>query len=158
MRRLALVSLLAAAPLAASMAHAEDRSSEVPGLLITLKSDKPAERAASARILGEIGPQARDAVGGLAEALKDPDRDVRQNAAYALGYIGKASAPAVPALVTALHDREWQVRRAAATALGHTRLLHHIVKVWPVLKDAKNDKVESVRAAAKQGLKDLKKK
>jgi HEAT repeat protein len=136
------------------MAHAEDRSSEVPGLLITLKSDKPAERAASARILGEIGPQARDAVGGLAEALKDPDRDVRQNAAYALGYIGKASAPAVPALVTALHDREWQVRRAAATALGHTGSKD----AEKPLKDAKNDKVESVRAAAKQGLKDLKKK
>jgi HEAT repeat protein len=92
-------------------------------------------------------------VGGLAEAVKDPEREVRQHAAYALGYIGKASAAAVPALVKALHDPEWQVRRGAAFALGRTGSKD----AEKPLKDARKDKVEAVRDAAKQGLKDLKK-
>jgi HEAT repeat protein len=151
--RLGVAACLVATALFVPFAGAEDRSSEVSGLLITLKSDKPAERAAAARILGEIGPQAREAVGGLAVAVADPDREVRQHAAYALGHIGKASAPAVPALVNALHDPEWQVRRGAAFALGRSGSKD----AEKPLKDARKDKVESVRAAAKQGLKDLKK-
>jgi HEAT repeat protein len=151
--RFGVAALVALAALMAPIGRAEDRSSEVSGLLITLKSDKPAERAAAARILGEIGPQARDAVSGLTTAMADPEREVRQFAAYALGYIGKASAPAVPALVKALHDPEWQVRRGAAFALGRTGSKD----AEKPLKDARSDKVEGVRDAAKQGLKDLKK-
>jgi HEAT repeat protein len=145
--------VLLASLFASALATAEDRSSEVSGLLITLKSEKPAERAAAARILGEIGPQAKDAVGPLTEAVADPERDVRINAATALGHIGKAAAPAVPALVTALSDKEWQVRRAAATALGRTGSKD----AEKPLKQAQKDKVEGVRNAAKQGLRDLKK-
>ena len=137
----------------AAVAFAEDRSGDVRGLQITLKSEKAAERAASARILGEIGPAAKDAAPALAEALKDADREVRQNAAQALGYIGPGAKGAAPALVAALQDKEWPVRRSAAFALGKVGSLD----AEEPLKAARRDQVESVRNAAKQALKDLKK-
>jgi hypothetical protein len=137
----------------AAFAAAEDRSGEVSGLLITLKSDKAAERAAAARILGEIGPPAKDGVMGLIDALKDPERDVRQNAAYALGYIGRGASSAERVLIGTLADKEWQVRRAAAFALGRTGSK----AAEKPLKAARNDQVEGVRSAAKQALRDLKK-
>jgi HEAT repeat protein len=132
---------------------AEDRSDDVRGLQITLKSEKVSERAASARILGEIGPAAKDAAPALAEALKDTDRDVRQNAAQALGYIGPGAKVAAPALITALQDKESQVRRAAAFALGKVGSLDAEAS----LKTARKDQVAAVRDAAKAALKDLKK-
>jgi HEAT repeat protein len=137
----------------ASAATAQDRGGEVPGLLITLKSEKAAERAGSARTLGEIGPAARDAVAALSAALKDGDKDVRRSAAQALGDIGPASASGAGALTAALKDPDWHVRRAAAYALGRlgTR------DVEPALKAARKDKQEAVRNAAKASLEQIKK-
>jgi len=146
------LSVLGVAAIAA-VAFAEDRSGDVRGLQITLKSEKAAERAASARILGEIGPAAKDAAPALAEALKDADREVRQNAAQALGYIGPGARSAAPALVAALQDKEWPVRRSAAFSLGKLGSLD----AEEPLKAVRKDQVESVRNAAKQALKDLKK-
>ena len=151
MTRRALSALGVAA--IAAVAFAEDRSGDVRGLQITLKSEKAVERAASARILGEIGPPAKDAAPALAEALKDADREVRQNAAQALGYIGPGAESAAPALVAALQDKESPVRRSAAFALGKVGSLD----AEEPLKAARKDEVESVRNAAKQALKDLKK-
>jgi len=152
-RTLAAGALLGLVLAGTRLASAEDRSGEVSGLLITLKSEKATERAAAARILGEIGPQAKDAVAPLTDALRDSEREVRQNAATALGYIGKAAAPAVPALAGALSDKDWQVRRAAALALGRTGSKD----AEKPLKQAQKDKVEGVRDAAKQGQRELKK-
>jgi len=132
---------------------AEDRSGDVRGLQITLKSENAAERLASARILGEIGPAAKDAAPALAEALKDPDRDVRQNAAQSLGYIGPGAKAAAPGLIFALKDNDAQVRRSAAFALGKVGSL----EAEEPLKAARKDSVEAVRNAAKAALKDLKK-
>jgi HEAT repeat protein len=151
MRRVTL-SLFGLIALAA-VATTEDRSGDVRGLQISLKSEKAEERAASARILGEIGPAAKDAAPALAEALKDADRNVRQNAAQALGYIGPGAKVAAPALITALHDKDWQVRRPAAFALGKVGSLEAEVS----LKTARKDQVEAVRDAAKAALNDLKK-
>ncbi len=138
--------------LLASAAAAQDRGGEVPGLLLTLKSEKAAERAGSARTLGEIGPAAKDAVGDLGAALKDADKEVRRCAAQALGDIGPASASAAGALTAMLKDADWQVRRAAAYSLGRlgTR------DVEPALKAAKDDSQEAVRSAAKASLERLK--
>jgi HEAT repeat protein len=148
-------SMLAVLGLAAivAAASAEDRSGDVRGLQITLKSEKAAERAASARILGEIGPAAKDAAPALADALKDPERDVRQSAAQALGNIGSGAKVAAPALITALQDKEWQVRKSAAFALGRIGS----PEAEAPLKAARKDKVEAVQDAAKAALKDLKK-
>ena len=139
--------------LAAVAAAAEDRSGEVPGLLLSLKSDEPAMRAGAARTLGEIGPAAKDAVPDLTVALRDRDRDVRQNAAQALGNVGSAAQPAAAELSAALKDGQWQVRRAAAYALGRlgTR------DVEPALKAARKDKNDAVEKAAKASLDQIKK-
>jgi HEAT repeat protein len=150
--KLGMLSVLGVAALVA-VSSAEDRSGDVRGLQLNLKSEDAAQRAASARILGEIGPAAKDAAPALAEALKDANRDVRQNAAQALGYIGPGAKVAAPALIAALLDKEWQVRRPAAFALGK-------VGSWDAeapLKAARKDDVAAVRDAAKAALKDLKK-
>jgi HEAT repeat protein len=139
--------------LAAVSAAAEDRSGEVPGLLLSLKAPEASVRAGAARTLGEIGPAAKDGVADLSAALKDPDKDVRQNAAQALGNIGPAAQPAAAPLSAALRDSQWQVRRAAAYALGRlgTR------DVEAALKGARDDQNESVRKAAKASLDQVKK-
>jgi HEAT repeat protein len=137
----------------AAATAAEDRSGEVPGLLVSLKSDQAGIRAAAARTLGEIGPAARDAVPDLTAALRDSDRDVRRNAAQSLGNIGPAAQPAVAELSAALRDSQWEVRRAAAYALGRlgTR------DVEPALKDARKDENDAVEKAAKASLEQIKK-
>jgi hypothetical protein len=61
----ALVHLWLAASLAATIPAREDTAKNVQELVVTLKSEKPSERAAAARILGEIGPPAKDALKAL---------------------------------------------------------------------------------------------
>jgi HEAT repeat protein len=139
--------------LLASAVAAEDRSGEVPGLLVTLKSEKAGERAGSARTLGEIGPAAKAAVGDLGTALKDGDKEVRRCAAQALGDIGPAAASTAGALASALRDADWQVRRSAAYALGRLGT----GDVESALKAARDDKQEAVRNAAKASLDRIKK-
>jgi len=139
--------------LLATAAAAQDRGGEVPGLLVTLKSEQPAERAAAARTLGEIGTPARGAVADLGAALKDGDKDVRRSAAQALGDIGPPAQAAMAGLTAALKDGDWQVRRAAVYALGRlgTR------EVEPALKQARKDKHGSVKKQAKVSLDQVKK-
>src|SRR6185436_16617563 len=60
----------------------------VPPLIEALKSEKPAARAAAARVLGTIGPPARAAVSALTQLEKDPDASVQAAAAEALKTIG----------------------------------------------------------------------
>jgi HEAT repeat protein len=145
--------LLAPLGLGAPVLAQQDPSKDVQELLVTLKSEKAAERAAAARILGELGPAAKDAVPGLQAALGDPDRDVRRNAARSLGDIGNASKPAVAALGKALKDNDPQVRQASAYALG--RIGDPAAK--PLLEAAKKDTNEDVKRAVKAALKALKK-
>jgi HEAT repeat protein len=147
-RRLALGTVLLASAVAA-----QDRSGEVPGLLVTLKSEDAAARAGAAMALGQIGAAAHDAVTDLTAALKDSQREVRRNAAQALGDVGEASRPAAAALTGALKDADWQVRRAAAYALGRlgTR------DVEQALKEARKDKQEAVENAARASLERIKK-
>ena len=131
-----------------------DPGKDVPELVVTLKGGSAQERAASARILGEIGREAKDAVPGLAEALADDERDVRQNAARALGQIGPAARPAVAPLIRSLQDKDWQVRQMAAFALGE--IGDPAAKA--ALEAARKDKQEPVKRAARNALKALKKK
>src|SRR5262249_25141354 len=107
--------VLPGAPLLAVL---EEPGQQVAELVVTLKNGNPAERAAAARILGELGPAAKDGVPGLIEVLADEDASVRRSAARSLGDIGHAARAASPALAKALKDNDWQVRQAAAYALG----------------------------------------
>lgn len=149
LRLLLAATLLPCAPLGAE----QDPPKDVKELVVTLKSEKAAERAAAARILGELGPVAKDAVPDLQAALTDADKDVRRCAARALGDIGKASKPAVKALGKTLKDNDAPVRQASAYALG--RIGDPAAK--PLLEAAKKDTNEGVKRAAKDALKALKK-
>ena len=147
------ISLAASLGLCATGWARQEADQQVKELLVTLKSEKVSERAAAARILGELGPAAKDAVADLQAALGDTDKDVRRSAARSLGDIGKASKPAVAALGKTLKDPDAQVRQASAYALG--RIGDPAAK--PYLEAAKKDTNDNVKRAAKDALKALKK-
>ena len=56
------------------------------------------QRDAAARALGQIGPDATDAIPALIGALRDPEPSVQQAAAQSLGQFGPAAAAAIPDL------------------------------------------------------------
>ena len=147
------LSLAASLCLCPPVSARQEVGKDVKELVVTLKSEKVAERAAAARILGELGPAAKEAVPDLQAALGDADKDVRRCAARSLGDIGKASKPAVAALGRTLKDADAQVRQASAYALG--RIGDPAAK--PYLEAAKKDTNEGVKHAAKDALKALKK-
>jgi HEAT repeat protein len=149
-----LVRLGLGASLLAVPVTGQDAAKDVQELTVTLKSEKVAERAAAARILGEMGADAKDAVPDLQAALADADKDVRRCAARSLGDIGPPSKAAVSALGQTLKDGDAQVRQAAAYALG--RIGDPAGK--PFLEAAKKDTDEGVKRAAKESLKQIKKK
>jgi HEAT repeat protein len=83
-----------------------------------LKDDRAVVRKMAALVLGDLAPEAWDAVPALAAALADADEGVRRRAAVALGQYGAAATEAIPALHVALHDPDEGVRSFAATALA----------------------------------------
>ncbi|MFW6135641.1 MAG: HEAT repeat domain-containing protein [Chloroflexota bacterium] len=88
---------------------------DLQGLLRVLaRDDRPNERAAAARVLGEMGDV--EAVEPLIGALKDRSAIARKNAAIALGQI--RSSKAVESLIGVLDDESFAVGTAAALALG----------------------------------------
>ena len=71
------------------MGYAEEtQGQQIERLIKQLKGSDSDVRANAAVALGEIGPEAKDAVPALIEALQDPDTSVRANAAMALEEIG----------------------------------------------------------------------
>ena len=88
----------------------------LPVLVEALKV--PQSRYWASLALAELGPQAKDAVGGLTDLLKADEAEVRTEAALALGEIGPAAAVAGQPLIAALADPAPAVRYAAAFALG----------------------------------------
>jgi len=95
----------------------------VAGLAATLGDrGRPLQaRVRAARLLGEIGPGAADAVGVLATALGEDSSEIRQAAAKALGAIGPGASPARPALAKALKDDHPSVRDSALGAVIRIR-------------------------------------
>ena len=63
----------------------------VQELIHRLKDSDWRVRYAAVCALGEIGPEAKEAVPALVAVLKDEDKDVRYAAAWALGQIGRPS-------------------------------------------------------------------
>jgi HEAT repeat protein len=73
-------------------------------------------------VLGQLGPQAADAVAPLENVLakRSEQEYVRGTAAWALGRIGPAAARAVPLLIETMHSQgHISVRRNANEALGN---------------------------------------
>lgn len=84
-----------------------------------LKSADPAQRLRSVWQLGELYPQAKEAIPLLQGAVRDQDADVRGTAAEALGKVGAVHREAVAALVPLLQAQDHTDFRArVAYALG----------------------------------------
>ena len=79
------------------------------------KNGKP--RAWAAQALGEVGPNASEAVPALIKLLELDDPGSRNSACIALGDIGPAANAALPTLEVALHDSNKDVRQFASQAI-----------------------------------------
>jgi HEAT repeat protein len=108
-----LLGLLVACVWAASLSAAD-----VPELVKKLKSKDNEVRREAAKDLGELGKEAKPAVGALTKALKDEDRFVRRWSAEALGKIGPDAKESIPALEKLLDDGNQPVRDAAIKAIA----------------------------------------
>ena len=108
------------------------------------------DRKHAAETLGEIGPEAKDAIPRLVELLMDLKEALREAAAGALGEIGSAAKDAVPKLVALLKDTHDYVRLAAASALGEIGA--EAKDAVPYLIELLKDPDAGVRAAAASAL------
>jgi len=137
---------------------------KVDSLLKDLKDANPGTRAMAAMTLGKMGPNAKAAVPGLADAVVDRDLNVRYFAAEALKAVGPGAKAAVPALIKALNtfpggspalegpQRYYaDTRSVAAEALG--AIGPGAREAVPALKKALNDPDPNVSAVAAEALK-----
>jgi HEAT repeat protein len=122
---------------------------EVRELVAKLKDKDSDARRAAAKELGELGPEARDAVPELVKALRDRDLFVRRFAAEALGKIGPDAKSGVSALAAVMNDERKEVQMAAVEALGRIGPAS-ISALTSALKDPNKD--PAIRRLAVQGL------
>src|SRR5690606_26045519 len=106
-------------------------------------------RRQAAKELGEMGPEAKEAVPALRKALRDSDAYVRRFSAEALGAIGPAAKEAVPDLALAMNDGKKVVALAAVESLGRIGQ-PAIAALTGAVKDAGKD--PEVRRKAALGL------
>ena len=97
----------------------ETQEQQVERLIRELQDSDSDIRSIAAVTLGEIGPEAKDAIPALIQLLQDQDAEgfARANAALALGQIGERTEDAMSVLIQALRDQDKYVRRDAAGAL-----------------------------------------
>jgi HEAT repeat protein len=79
------------------------------------------ERLQAAKLLADLGPEAKAAVPALVRALKDKDPFIREAAAGALGRIGPAAKEAAPDLITLVEQRNRAASSAGAWVVGERR-------------------------------------
>jgi HEAT repeat protein len=89
----------------------------LPALMKALGDNDADVRAWSAQAIGDIGPDAAEAVPALIALLRNQDVGSRNSAAIALRGIGPEAKSALPALREALSDPNKDVRRFAAAAI-----------------------------------------
>ncbi len=103
--------------IAALNALTEEGEAAVPALAKALANPKTRYWALLA--LGELGPQAKSAIGDLIPLLKDERAEIRRETLITLSRMGPDAAPAVQAIILALADDPHPtVRDSAALALG----------------------------------------
>lgn len=101
--------------------------SSVSILIKALNDSERWVRISAAVALGQIGPEAKEAVPSLAKGLNDTDPGMRYRAAEALGKIGSEAKEAIHALLKTLGDNEPEIRMVADSA---------IAKIVPKVKEA----------------------
>jgi uncharacterized caspase-like protein len=103
-------------------------------------------RISAAVALGQIGPDAKEAVPSLIKALGDSDPGMRYRAAEALGKIGSEAKEAIPALLKALGDNEPEVCIVADSAIA--KIVPEVKEAAPTLIKALGDSDIRVRHGA----------
>jgi HEAT repeat protein len=98
-----------------------DIRAALPALIAALQDADGSVRAWSAQAIGEIGPDATQAVAALVMLLGNADEGSRNSACIALYGIGPAAKAALPALEKALTDPSADVRRFAQRAVEKIR-------------------------------------
>jgi HEAT repeat protein len=104
----------------------------VSDLTNLLKESEEDVRKTAVEVLGNVGPEAKEAVPDLVEAANDKYIAVREAAVRVLGKIGPDAVAAVSALIKVLQDDvDVDVRSSAAVALGnigHQRAVLALIK------------------------------
>jgi HEAT repeat protein len=124
--------------------------SSVSVLIKALGDNDENVRYWAAEALGEIGPEAKDAIPALIKALSDNDESVRIKAIYVIGRIGPAAKEAIPALIKAFGDSDYGARTVAGEALK--KIGPEAKELVPVLIQALGDSDVNVRIAAAKEL------
>lgn len=88
-----------------------------PALVAALQDKDSNVRGWSAQAIGDIGPDATEAVPDLIALLTNSDEGLRNSACIALRGIGPAAKQALPTLRKSLSDPSKDVRRFAALAI-----------------------------------------
>lgn len=129
----------------------------VQDVAICLSDDDPRIRYRAAKVLSKIGRAAGDVADALAQAVAtDPDPDVRYYAAKALDHVPGSAANELATLTTALNDDSPKVRYYVAKLMGKIGAPAQIA--LSDLERLSDDHDESVRKAAKNAIRRIRKK
>ncbi len=132
----------------AAIALTQIGAAAVPALGKALKDPDQSVRLQAARVLGNLGPAAREALPDLVDALSGANGPVRALAARAVGRIGAPARPTVPHLLVLLKDPDQRAREAAVRALIRIGPVA-VENVVPALaKAVQNDDDAAVRRLA----------
>jgi HEAT repeat protein len=114
----------------------------VPLMIKALKSPDTEFCLSAARVLGQVGADAREAVPALTESFKNKNKavDVRMACAETLAQIGPDAKSAIPALTEALKDGNGVIRVKAAEALS--QLGPEVKTAVPALVGALKDQAQ----------------
>jgi HEAT repeat protein len=127
-------------------------SDAVPQLTAAVAVDEePLVRADAAKILGMIGPKAKDAIPTLVAALRDADADVRAEATDALGKMSPEARAVLPELVRLLDDPAGKVRARACETVSVLGPMDEKI-IQTILRLLKSDPDSETRAEAAEAL------
>jgi len=119
-----------------------------------LEGPDPMARVAAIKAIGEMGPEAKEAIPVLIETIRETrnrDKKMLLLCNYALLAMGKEI---VPYMIDLLKDDTWEMRRGSAWILG--KVGPDAKDAIPALTEALNDPHPVVRRKAAESLKKIK--
>jgi HEAT repeat protein len=119
-----------------------------------LKDEDLIKKYAAIKAIGELGPEAKEAIPILIETIREmKDRDKRILFACNQALLGMGK-EIVPHMIALLKDDTWEMRRGSAWVLG--KLGPDAKDAVPALTEALNDPNHAVRTKAAEALKKIK--
>lgn len=125
----------------------------VPVLIGQLHHERADRRVIAASSLGNLGPDAHEAVSALTEATEDDEGSVRLAAAYALWQIDRSQQVALDVLRKCLTDDDEEIRLVGANLLG--LIGQPATSAVPALTELLRDRSPEVRRAAEDALAEI---